>query len=532
MDKRKATYILFLLLAIPALAVPVAAATNPVQNFANNLLLVIPPVLFILSLLALRSADYEYAFTLLLAAMIVTAALAAFNDNVNSFALLFYNLQVTMNGPGTTLTNSEAYYTVSVSSLPAGWQVQNVSYTWLIYYNSTILVFNSSSGYINSNYINNVGFLQNSLLFVPSQPGDYLVSYSIMYIANVSGFEGIATGAAGMILQVKPPPSGVGWLVYDLESAISNLISGLTSLINSFTSFLGQAIFGVLSNALTMPIISGNEGNIVEKIYYKLLPISLSLSLLFIAGSVAYNALKSNYTDLIDIASDLFYKIGVWLFFTFGGLEIYNYAASFINNLIYEIISPYLSTLGSEITSAVSIILGFLGFSSAIGLGFAGSLNSVAGDLVYALIFFNLFVSIRYYLILAIVTLIPLLATLWLFEWTKGIVGMLIDVLIGLALAGLLNTIILVLVINSDVIWILLFLPFIADLGTILSLFFSLISLRPHESLSFSSRRFNKQSQSNQGQQTPSQPSSPPPPSSPSPPTSPPPQKPSPITYI
>jgi hypothetical protein len=533
MEKRKATYILFLILAIPALAVPVAAATNPVQNFANNLLLILPPVLFILSLLALRSADYEYSFTLLLAAIIVTVALAAFNGRVNSFALLFYDLHVTINGPDTALTNSPVYYTVSVSSLPAGWQVQNVSSTWLIYYNSTILVFNSSSGYINSNYINNVGFLNNSLLFVPSQPGDYLVSYSIMYIANVSGFEGIATGAAGMTLQVKPPPSGVGWLVYDIESAISNLISGFSSLISSFTSFLGQALFGVLSNALTVPIISGNEGNVVENIYYKLLPISLSLSLLFIAGSVTYNALKSNYTDLIDIASDLFYKIGVWLFFTFGGLEIYNYIASFINNLIYEIVSPYLSMLGSDVTSAVSIILGFFGLTNAIGFGFLGSLRVLAGDLVYALIFFELFVSIRYYLILAIVALIPLLATLWLFEWTKGIVGMLIDILIGLVIAGLLNTIILVLIINSDVIWIILFLPFIADLGTILSLFFSLVSLKPHESLSFSPRRFNNKSQTNQNQQTPSQPSSPSsPPSPPPPPTSPPPQKPSPITYI
>jgi len=524
MERRKATYILIMLFVIPALGVPVAAATNPVQNFANDLLLVIPPVLFILSLLALRNADYEYAFTLLLAAIIVTAALAGFQGKINSFALLFYNLQVTINqnGESKTTVNSEVCYTVSVSPLPAGWKVQNMSYTWLIYYNSTILVYNSSSNYINSNYTNDVAGFQNILLFKPTQPGNYLISYSIMYIANASGFEGIATGAAGVTLNVESPSSIVGWLTYYIESAISNFISGLSSLINSFTPILGNTIFDVLSNALTMPIVSGNEGNIVENIYYKLLPISLSLSLLFIASSVAYNALKSNYTDLIDIASDLFYKIGVWLFFTFGGLEIYNFVASFINNLIYEIISPYLSTLGSEITTAGAILLGFFGITNYIGLGFAGSLRVIAGDLGYALIFFILFVNIRYYLILAIVALIPLLASLWLFEWTRGIVGMLIDILIGLALAGLLNTIILVLIINSYIFWLLIFLPFIVDLGTILSLIFSLVSFKPHESLSFSPRKFNKKPDQNQ-QSTPPQPS----PSSTSQP-----QKPQPITYI
>jgi hypothetical protein len=44
--------------------------------------------------------------------------------------------------------------------------------------------------------------------------------------------------------------------------------------------------------------------------------------------------LKNNYTDLVDIASDLLYKIGVWSLFTFGGWEIYNYVAIFVDDLI------------------------------------------------------------------------------------------------------------------------------------------------------------------------------------------------------
>jgi len=529
MEKRKATYILFLLLAIPALAVPVAAATSPVQNFANNLLLVIPPVLFILSLLALRSTDYEYAFTLLLAAMIVTAALAAFNGNAKSFALLYYNLQVTIVGQSSTVVNSPVYYHVVISSPPSGWNVQNITYSWLVYYNGSVLVYNSSSNYINSNYISNVGSSQSSLSFTPTQTGSYLVSYSIVEFADVSGYPGIASGGAGMSLQVQPPPSPIGWIPASIKSAITSLVSDLLGSISSFFTLIGQFIFGVISWALTMPVISGGclEG-VVGNIYNELIKTSLSLSLLFIAGSVTYNALKSNYTDLIDIASDLFYKIGVWLLFTFGGLEIYNYAASFINSLIYEIITPYLSLLTAEFIDGIDLFWGLALLVNFIPLGFGGSLTNIASDLISALFFFGMFSIIRFFLIVAIVALIPLLATLWLFEWTKRIANMLVDVLIGLAIAGLLNTIIIALLIASAASLLFILLPFIADLGTIISVAVSLVSLRPHESLGFSPRRSNNQSQSNQSQQTPSQPSSPPPP----PPTSPPPQKPSPITYI
>jgi len=521
MERRKAGYILLLIFMIPVLSIPVAAATNPIQNFSNNLLLIIPPLLFVLSLIALRGADYDYAFTLLLAAVIVTVALASFQARVNSFSLLFYNLQVTMVGPSTTTVNSPVSYSVTVSPLPQGWNVQKVEYVWLVYYNSSILAYNSSSGYV-SNYVSNVASSQKSLSFTPTQTGEYLVSYSISYFANVSGYPGVAIGGSGGLLQVEPPSSLLSWIAGAIVSAVSSLVASTLGTITSALSLIAQPIFDAISYALIMPTVSGNLGNVVENIYNELIQISLTLSLLFIAATVAYNALRSNYTDLIDVASDLFYKIIVWLFFTFGGLEIYNYAATFINSLIYEIINPYLPVLGADIVSATDLFLGLFAVDNVIGFGFARSLGIVAGDLVKALIFFALFIGIRYFLILAIVALTPLLATFWLFEWTRRIGDILVDVLIGLALAGLLNTIIIALVIASGVIWLLIFLPFIADLGTIISLSVSLVAIKPHESLSFSPRKGNTKLQSTQTPQTP------PPPTT----QQPPPQKPTPLTYI
>jgi hypothetical protein len=258
---------------------------------------------------------------------------------------------------------------------------------------------------------------------------------------------------------------------------------------------MGQLAFDVLSYALTLPTVSGVLGNVVGNIYSELLQISLSLSLLFLAASVAYNALKSNYTDLIDIASDLLYKIGVWLFFTFGGLEIYNYVAAFINSLIYEIINPYLPLLFPEVYGGAGLFIGSGFLGNLIPFGFGRSLGNLVADLYSALIFFVMLVVIRYFLILAIVALIPLLATLWLFEWTRGIANMLIDVLIGLILAGLLNTIIITLIITSGAFYIFILLPLIADLGTIISLMATLITIKPHERLSFSPRKGSTQPQ-------------------------------------
>jgi len=241
-----------------------------------------------------------------------------------------------------------------------------------------------------------------------------------------------------------------------------------------------------LSYALTLPTINGSIGNIVENIYDELIQISLSLSLLFIAASVAYNALRSFYTDLIDVANDLFYKITVWLFFTFGGLEIYNYIAVFINSLIYEIINPYLPLLTIELANGGPLLIDLTVLSNFIPLGFGRSFGTLMADLIFTLIFFGMLITVRYFLIASIVALIPLLSTLWLFEWTRGFAGVLVDVLVGLILAGLLNTVILTLAVASGVLGIFILLPFIADLGTLISLVATLIVIRPHESLSFS----------------------------------------------
>ncbi|QXJ30345.1 hypothetical protein [Saccharolobus shibatae] len=490
MERRKVLYILILILALPALSTTTAAAAaSPIQNFANNLLLVVPPVLFILSLIALRKADYEYAFTLLLAAIIVTVALSAFQGNIQSYTFFTYSLTVTVNGPTNGYVNNNLQYSVAyVSSLPTGWTINSKEYQWLVYYNFSILVYNSSSGYINTNYVTSLSSSQNSLSFTPTQSGVYSATYSVIYFASANTYPAIASGSGGVITTVSKP-SPFSWLSQAFLSTIESFLTIVAGSLVSIFNIFGQYLFGVISYAFTLPLPFGP----ISQIYNTILNVSVSLSLLFLGGTVAYNAIQGYYEDLIDVASDLFYKIGVWLFFTFGGLEIYTYIADFINSLINEIIAPYLPSLTLELSSTAGTYAALYIVGDVFPF-FLGAIKTALGDILFAFLFLAALVIIRYLLILAIVALIPLLATLWLFEWTRGIANALIDVLVGLIFAGLLNTIVLTLFIATGAAYLFMLIPIIADLDTILSIVLMAFTIRPHEVSRMKTRRVSTSS--------------------------------------
>jgi len=90
-----------------------------------------------MSLLALKKADYDYAFTLLLASTVVTVALSAFQAQVNSQGLLFYSMEVILSGPTSTTPNSTVTYNAIYKAFPSGFQKSSkpANYSWVIYYN-------------------------------------------------------------------------------------------------------------------------------------------------------------------------------------------------------------------------------------------------------------------------------------------------------------------------------------------------------------------------------------------------------------
>jgi hypothetical protein len=484
MDRRKAGYILLLMLALPSLALPATASTgNPISNFANNLLLIVPPVLFIMSILALRKADYDYAFTLFLASIIVTVALSAFQTQVSSQGLLFFNMGVTLSGPTSTTVNSNVQYNVIYKAFPSGFQTNEIvpsNYTWVIYYNSTILVFNSQTGYIDGNYITLNYITPTSIGFTPKQVGTYTVSYTAEFYGTMDNFPAVVIGTGGTVLQVNPPLSGWNWFTNAVISAIESFVNTAIGAFLSASSFIASLIAPELTFVFQSPTIDSPWGNLVKYTYNEILETSVSLSLLLIAGTVAYNALRNNYTDLIDVASDLLYKLGVWMLFTFGGLEIYNYVALFINGLINEIMYPVLPQLGVELAVASAFWIAVLIAPDAIPF-FGGAIKVTSGGLAEFFLISGAIIIVRYFMILAIVALIPLLATLWIFEWTRKIADALVDILIGLIMAGLINAILFSFFVAIGAGIALFLLPLVLDTSTIASVLLSIFTIKPHE---------------------------------------------------
>jgi hypothetical protein len=464
-----------------------------------------------MSLLALRQAEYDYAFTLLLASIIVTVALSAFQAQLNSHGLLFYTVKILVAGPTTTTVNTEVSYSVHQESMPSGFTIQSSNYNWVILYNYSIVVYNSSSpGQTNTQYISNPSASNNSLSFTPKQPGVYVVLYSITYKGTDSGIPAYAIGSGGIQLQVSPPLSGWNWFTNAVMSAITSFITNYLGSFISISSLIGGVVLDILSYALMSPTIGWPWNYLVTPIYNEILQTSIGLALLLIAGTVAYNALKNNYSDLIDIASDLLYKIGVWLLFTFGGLEIYNYSAIFINDLIQNILYQYAPLFLIELEYGVSIWIDL----TAIGVipFFAGDLKTFVGESLYAFAIAGTLIIVRYFMILAIVALIPLLSTLWIFEWTRKIADALVDILIGLMLAGLINTLLLDFFIVTGGIIFFFLLPYVVDLGTIASVMFIVFTIKPHERLGIPTGRSKGGSSSNNQPPQNQPPQAPPPP--------------------
>jgi len=84
---------------------------------------------------------------------------------------------------------------------------------------------------------------------------------------------------------------------------------------------------------------------------------SVGLAMLFIAFSIAYNAFQGFYSDIIDLAGDVMYKLSVWALFAVGGITIYTYAASFINSLIYATVGPELGIASAGLAAGTGLYL-------------------------------------------------------------------------------------------------------------------------------------------------------------------------------
>ena len=91
---------------------------------------------------------------------------------------------------------------------------------------------------------------------------------------------------------------------------------------------------------------------------------------------------------------------------------------------------------------------------------------------------------VRYAAILAAVSLIPLAAALWLFEWTRSIAGIIVDLIVGLMMSGLIAGVTFAVLEEMGIgIFIFILGPIFGGVELAVTLFMTFVSLKPHEQI-------------------------------------------------
>ena len=463
---RKALTIFIIILLMPSLLSGIGnlvvfaqgggggGGSNNLGQFITTLQTLIPAALLLLAILANRY-DQRYALVLFAASMASAIFLAAATGGKigGNVQITLVQLQVTVSGPTSAYTGQTEYYSVSYSP-----SVPNPTVVWQIYANGTLV----------SNF---TGSTEMSYVF--QSPGKYLV------VAIVEDPQNYAYGSNGLLVSVTNPPGPLGWIQGAIEGTLESffgaIANGIEGLVTTFLQFIGYP----LDQMVESPI----PGSFDKQLFNEVYDYSVGLAMLFIAFSIAYNAFQGFYSDIIDLAGDVMYKLSVWALFAVGGITIYTYAASFINSLIYATVGPELGIASAGLAAGTGLYLAIGGGLAAIPF-FANDFDYLISAILYLMLLTTAIATVRNSVMLAIVALIPFQATLWLFEWTRKIALIMANLLIGMMVAGLVAAFTIALLVHTVFGFLLLFLlPLALDIEFISTLALFVFTLQPGDVL-------------------------------------------------
>ncbi|MEM3355677.1 MAG: hypothetical protein QXS43_09450 [Metallosphaera sp.] len=450
---KKALVLMVVLLLIPGVTITALAATPnpPSSNFITTLQLALPTALILLAILANRY-DQRYALTLFGAALLSAILLshASFSANLYVPGATQY-IEFNITGPTTVYTHQS--YT---------WTIQSGGYTpsWKIINTSTANVVASGSG--------------TTIRWAPPSPGRYAIIATYVQTSNVSIY-----GYGVLVVDAQNPPSPLGWIEGAIESAIQSIIQSLVQGFGGF-GFIAQVGIVPINQLVYAPL----PDTFATTLFYQIQGIVFGIAGLMIAFSVVYNALQGNYYDIVDLAGDVLYKLGVFALFAGAGLTIYEYAAGWINFLIQQTISTQLNAIAGELFISLITYLGSWVVTNVIPLGFGTALANLDTDVIFFYLLFIALAFLRYAILMATISLIPLAAVTWIFEWTRKISGIIVDLIVGLVMSGVIAGYTLAFLEELGL-GIILFLigPVLIGSDLAVALFLAFTSLRPHQEL-------------------------------------------------
>lgn len=449
---KKALVLMVVLLLIPGVTITALAATPnpPSGNFITTLQLTLPAALILLAILATRY-DQRYALTLFGAALLSAILLshASFSANLYVPGATQY-IEFNITGPTTVYTNQS--YT---------WTIQSGGYTpsWKIINTSTANVVASGSG--------------TTIRWAPPSPGRYAIIATYVKTSNNVSIYGYGV----LVVNAQNHPSPLGWIEGAIESAILSIIQYLAQGFGGF-SFLAQVVIVPINQLVYAPL----PDTFTTTLFYQIQGIVFGIAGLMIAFSVVYNALRGNYYDIVDLAGDVLYKLGVFALFAGAGLTIYEYAAGWINFLIQQTISTQLNNIARELYVTLTMYLTSWAVANLISLGFGKGLVNLDTDIIFFYLLFLALAYLRYAILMAAISLIPLAAVTWIFEWTRKISDIIVDLIVGLVMSGVIAGYTLAFLEELGL-GIILFLigPILIGADLAVVLFLVSTSLRPHE---------------------------------------------------
>ena len=210
------------------------------------------------------------------------------------------------------------------------------------------------------------------------------------------------------------------------------------------TTFISGSISDAINDFVTTPVLGGSGANGDAASFYNYFQqLAISLGFVLIALGIGINALRGGYSDIVDLGMDFFYRSGVFLLFAYGGIQIYNAIANSLNLIAQYIVSSVIGQIANILAVWTELAIGLLIGSNFIGFGFGRGLTD------FAMFIFEIDIAIfavsyiRVVLIFALASLIPLMAAMWTFEWTRGIALALAEILAGLVFGGLVDALIL-----------------------------------------------------------------------------------------
>ncbi|BDB97467.1 Ig-like domain repeat protein [Saccharolobus caldissimus] len=461
---RKALTILLIILVLPSLLggvtnlIVLAAggggggSGNSLSTFISTLQTLIPAALILLAILANRY-DQRYALVLFAAALASAIFLAAAGQSqIGSYTpgnITIIEFNIT--GPTNVYVGDSYTWNIQSGGVTPSWEIENVS-------NSVVVA--SGSG--------------DTVSWTPSSPGKYVI-IATYTSSNEYGFGSFAFNA-------QPQPGPLGWITGAVVGAIKSVINAFIEGL----AFVGKEFLSILSFPINYLVYSPtiSSCSLVSSYFGEVYKASLGLAMLFIALSIAYNGIKGNYADLVDMAGDVIYKLTVWALFSSSGLIIYNYAANFLNYLISSTVETALQAASVEIFTGLIGVGTLFVVLNAVPFGFASDTSDLVSEIIMFYAVMLGIAVVRYAAIQALVALIPLISTLWIFEWTRGIAMALVDVLVGLMMAGVVSAFVIgVLASTISGVLFLTLAPVVVGADLAISIGLMVLSIKPAEHL-------------------------------------------------